>query len=182
MKAVSTGFNGLIVLEPQVFVDSRGYFFEAYSQKAYQAIGIDARFIQDNQSFSTRGVLRGLHFQRPPYQQAKLVRVLSGRIQDIAVDLRKSGSTFGKYFSIELSEDNKKQLFIPKGFAHGFLVLSETAQVMYKVDADYHAASEDGIHYNDSTLQIAWQSDTQAAIVSEKDKVLPYFSSEALYF
>src|SRR5262245_43666186 len=171
MPFVDTGFPGLFVFEPLVFEDSRGYFYESYNQKIFGGAGVENQFVQDNQSRSTYGVIRGLHYQVPPYAQAKLVRALVGTILDVAVDIRKGSPTFGKVFSIELSADNKKQLFIPAGFAHGFSVLSEVAEVMYKCDQFYHKASEQGIVYNDPTLKIDWQIPSNKAIVSDKDIV-----------
>src|SRR5438045_31830 len=153
MPFIETGFPGLLVFEPRVFDDSRGWFYEAYNQQLFSGAGIENQFVQDNQSRSTYGVIRGLHYQVPPYAQTKLVRALAGAILDVVVDIRKGSPTFGKVFSIELSADNKKQLFIPAGFAHGFSVLSEVAEVMYKCDQFYHKASEHGILYNDAALK-----------------------------
>lgn len=173
MPFIETGLPGLLVFEPVVFDDSRGFFYEAYNQKTFGSAGIECQFVQDNQSRSTYGVVRGLHYQVPPFAQAKLVRVLIGSILDVAVDIRKGSPTFGKVFSVELSADNKKQLFIPAGFAHGFSVLSEVAEVMYKCDQFYSKANEHGIIYNDATLNIDWQVPIEKAIISEKDLVLP---------
>lgn len=173
MPFVETGIQGLLVFEPKVFEDSRGYFFEAYNEQTCLAAGINHRFVQDNQSSSTYGVIRGLHFQSDPHAQTKLVRALAGRILDVAVDIRKGSPTYGKVFSIELSAENKKQLLIPKGFAHGFSVLSEKAEVFYKCDAFYNKASDGGIHYADPSLAIDWQVPADKAIVSEKDEQLP---------
>lgn len=176
MKAEETYIKDLLVLFPSVFEDSRGYFFEAYNQDKFEQNGITYQFIQDNQSYSKRGVIRGLHLQMNPYAQAKLVRVLQGEILDVAVDLRKNSSTYGQYFSVILSSENKKQLMVPHGFAHGFSVLSETASVLYKVDQVYHKESERGIRYDDPALGIDWKLSPEEIIVSEKDLVLPNFN------
>lgn len=173
MPFIETGIPGLLVFEPKVFEDSRGYFFEAYNEDTYTQQGLQYRFVQDNQSSSCYGVIRGLHYQLAPYAQTKLVRAVAGRILDVAVDIRKGSPAYGKVFSIELSAENKKQLLIPKGFAHGFSVLSEKAEVMYKCDAFYNKASDAGIFYNDATLAIDWQIPAGKAIVSEKDQQLP---------
>ena len=175
MTIEKTPIQDLVLITPAAFEDSRGYFFEAYNQAKFHENGIMYNFIQDNQSFSTRGVIRGLHLQINPYAQAKLVRVLQGEILDVAVDLRKNSPTYGQHFSVVLSADNKKQLMVPHGFAHGFSVLSETASVLYKVDQLYHKESERGIRYDDPTLAIDWQLDPKEIIVSEKDLVLPGF-------
>jgi len=176
MTIEKTFIEDLVVVNPTVFEDSRGYFFEAYNQAKFHENGISYPFIQDNQSFSTRGVIRGLHLQINPYAQAKLVRVLEGEILDVAVDLRKNSPTYGQHFSVVLSAANKKQLMVPHGFAHGFSVLSETASVMYKVDQLYDKESERGIRYDDPTLAIDWQINPKEVIVSEKDLVLPSFN------
>lgn len=173
MPIIKTDFPGLIIFEPTVLKDSRGYFFESYSERVFQAAGINTRFVQDNQSKSSYGVIRGLHYQLNPHAQTKLVRVLSGAILDVAVDIRTGSPTYGKAFSIELSSENNKQLLIPKGFAHGFSVLSETAEVMYKCDAFYNKESESGIIYNDASLNIDWQIPADKAIISEKDQQQP---------
>ena len=170
-----TNINDLVIINPTVFPDDRGYFFEAYNKAKFHENGIMYDFIQDNQSFSRRGVIRGLHLQVNPFAQAKLVRVLQGEILDVAVDLRKNSSTYGQHFSVVLSAENKKQLMVPHGFGHGFSVLSETASVMYKVDQLYHKDSERGIRYNDPTLGIDWQVNPDEVIVSEKDLILPSF-------
>lgn len=167
---------GLVIVTPRVFSDSRGFFFEAYNRKPFEAAGITADFVQDNQSQSSYGVIRGLHFQRNPFAQAKLVRVLQGTILDVAVDIREGSPTFGQHFSIELSDENKKQLFLPAGFAHGFSVLSETAVVAYKCDNYYSKESEGGIRYDDPELAIDWKIDSSKAIVSDKDMELPLLS------
>jgi len=175
MKAELTEFEGLQVLTPAVYSDERGFFFESYNSERFEKAGLNHQWLQDNQSFSRKGVIRGLHFQKPPHAQAKLVRVLSGRILDVVVDLRSGQPTYGKVFAIELSAENKMQLLIPRGFAHGFSVLSETAEVMYKCDGIYNKASELGIKYNDTILKIDWQISESEAIVSEKDQQLPGF-------
>lgn len=175
MKFSNCAIQGLVVVEPTVFEDSRGYFFEAYNQSFFEKNGITAAFVQDNQSKSSYGVIRGLHYQLNPAAQAKLVRVLEGRILDVAVDIRKGSPTYGQHFDIELSADNKRQLYIPEGFAHGFSVLSETAIVLYKCNSFYNKASEGGIRFDDAELGINWQVDAAVAVVSEKDLVLPTF-------
>lgn len=177
MPFIDTGFPGLLVFEPLVFDDSRGFFYEAYNQKIFGGAGIENQFVQDNQSSSTYGVIRGLHYQVPPFAQAKLVRALVGSILDVVVDIRKGSPTFGKVYAVELSAANKKQLFIPAGFAHGFSVLSEVAEVLYKCDRFYSKANEYGILYNDPVLQIDWKIPLEQAIVSDKDTVLPVFAN-----
>ena len=173
MNFIKTEFPGLIIIEPSVYIDSRGYFFESYSERILNAHGIMDRFVQDNQSQSCYGVIRGLHYQLNPHAQTKLVRVLTGKILDVVVDIRTGSPTYGKTFSIELSDENNKQLLIPKGFAHGFSVLSETAAMMYKCDAFYNKESEGGILYNDAALNIDWQIPADKAIVSDKDQQQP---------
>ena len=173
MNIVKTKFPGLLVIEPRVFEDSRGFFFESYNERALKENGIDIRFVQDNQSSSCYGVIRGLHYQLPPHAQTKFVRVLEGTVLDVVVDIRKGSPTYGEAFSIELSADNKKQLFVPAGFAHGFSVLSERAQLLYKCDAFYNKESEGGISFKDPTLKIDWQIPADEAIISDKDKDLP---------
>lgn len=177
MNIEHTFIKDLIVLSPAVFEDERGYFFESYNKNKVEKIGVQIDFVQDNQSFSKKGTLRGLHYQNPPFAQTKLVRVLEGEIMDLAVDLRKDSPTFGKHFEIVLSSENKKQLLVPQGFAHGFSVLSETAVVLYKCDQYYNKDSEGGIRYDDSTLNINWGMDLKEAIVSEKDVLLPNFEN-----
>lgn len=177
MPFTPTTFPGLIVIEPAVFEDSRGYFFEAYNEKLFRDNHITCTFVQDNQSRSSYGVIRGLHYQRPPHAQTKLIRVLQGTILDTVLDLRKGSPTFGETFSIELSAENKKQLLVPKGLAHGFAVLSETAEVLYKCDAYYHKESESGIFYNDPDLKIDWKIPAHQAVISDKDKLLPLFNA-----
>lgn len=182
MRFTETEFEDLYVFEPTVFADERGFFFESYNKEIFKKQNLPYNFVQDNQSFSKYGVIRGLHYQLNPYAQAKLVRALHGKILDVAVDLRKTSNTYGNVFSIELTQDNKKQLLIPPGFAHGFSVLSETAVVMYKCDAFYNKASEAGIIYNDVDLSIDWQISEELAIVSEKDKALPTFKKILINF
>jgi len=177
-----TEFSGLLVFEPTVFADGRGYFFESYNAKTFLNENIDLRFVQDNQSSSCYGVIRGLHYQLAPHAQTKLVRVLNGTILDVAVDIRKNSPTYSKVFSIELSADNKKQLMIPPGFAHGFSVLSEQAEVFYKCDSFYNKESETGIRYNDSLLNINWRIPVEKIIVSEKDLQLPLFAQSKTNF
>lgn len=173
MNVIKTPIEGLLVIEPQVFGDNRGYFCENYNEARYQAAGIDARFVQDNQSCSSYGVVRGLHFQRPPYTQAKLVSCVVGRVLDVAVDLRKDSPTYGQHYSVELSADNHRQFFIPKGFAHGFSVLSDTAVFTYKCDELYHPEADGGIDLMDPALDIDWQVPADKMILSEKDKKHP---------
>lgn len=173
MKIEQTFIKDLIILKPAIFEDERGYFFEAYNKSKLVDLGIAIDFVQDNQSFSKKGTVRGLHYQNPPYAQTKLVRVLEGEIMDVAVDLRKDSPTFGKHFSVLLTSENKKQLLVPQGFAHGFSVLSETAVVLYKCDQYYNKESEGGIRYDDNSLNIDWGMNLKDAIVSEKDTVLP---------
>lgn len=171
MNIISTEFKELFVLEPKVLGDARGYFMESFSKRTLLEAGIDINFVQDNQSSSKKGVLRGLHFQNAPHAQTKLVRVLKGSILDVVVDLRKDCPTFGKYFSVELSESNKKQLLVPKGFAHGFVVLSDQAEVFYKCDEYYNPQADGGILYNDPAIGIDWRFHPDELILSEKDKV-----------
>lgn len=176
MPFIETGFAGLIVFEPPIFADNRGYFFESYNQNVFAQNGIDVTFVQDNQSSSEFGVIRGLHFQSPPFAQSKLVRVLRGRILDVGVDIRRGSPTYGKVFSIELSAENKKQLFLPRGFAHGFSVLSEQAEVLYKCDGFYNKQSEGGIIFNDPDLNIDWQIPQGKEKISDKDFANKRFS------
>jgi dTDP-4-dehydrorhamnose 3,5-epimerase len=177
-----TEFPGLLVFEPTVFQDNRGYFFESYNEKSFRNENIELRFVQDNQSSSSFGVVRGLHYQLNPHAQTKLVRVLSGTILDVAVDIRENSPTFSKAFSIELSSENKKQLLIPPGFAHGFSVLSERAEVFYKCDSFYSKESETGIRYNDPLLNINWKIPAEKIIVSEKDQQLPLLAESKSNF
>lgn len=182
MKVTETGFRGLAVLEPKVFGDARGYFLESFNARVLGQLGFDAGFVQDNQSFSTAGVLRGLHYQNAPYAQTKLVRVLAGRILDVVVDLRREEPTFGKWYSVELSSENKKQLYVPKGFAHGFAVLSETAEILYKCDNYYNKESEGGLYYDDPALNIDWGVSKDQVILSDKDKVNPMLDKATYFF
>ncbi|MFC2138930.1 dTDP-4-dehydrorhamnose 3,5-epimerase [Bacteroidota bacterium] len=176
MEVFVTKIPDLLIIQPKVFKDSRGYFFESYNKKLFEKHNINVDFIQDNESKSTFGVIRGLHYQLEPHAQAKLVRVLEGKVLDIAVDIRRGSPTFKRWHSIELSAENKKQFLIPKGFAHGFVVLSETATFSYKCDEYYYPDSERGIIYNDPALKINWGIDLNKTIVSEKDKNLPLFT------
>ena len=176
MPFTVTDFPGLVIFEPAVFSDDRGFFFESFNELTFQNQGIATHFVQDNQSFSKFGVVRGLHYQLNPHAQSKLVRVLSGAILDVVVDLRQGAPGFGKTFEIELTAENRKQLFIPKGFAHGFSVLSEMAEVMYKCDQFYNKESEGGIIYNDPSLRINWRIPAGKEIVSSKDILLPSFA------
>ena len=176
MKFINTKISDLIIIEPTVYEDTRGYFFESYNQKKFEEVVGKISFVQDNESKSSKGVLRGLHFQKPPFDQAKLVRCIKGKVLDVAVDLRKGSKTYGQHISLELSCKNKKQLFIPRGFAHGFLVLSESAIFAYKVDNIYAPDYDEGICWNDSILNISWGIDESKILVSEKDSKLPFFS------
>ena len=181
MTATETKLKGCFIIEPQVFKDNRGYFFESFNQDSFnELIGEAIDFVQDNESFSSKGVLRGLHFQKGDYAQAKLVRVVKGKVLDVVVDMRKESPTFSKHFSIELSEENKTQLFVPRGFAHGFIVLSETAIFSYKCDNFYNKASEQGLRYDDPSLGIDWKLPPNEFIVSDKDLVLPTLSTITL--
>ena len=175
MAFLTCKLEGLIIVEPDIFEDNRGYFFEAYNQQLFQQNGITRQFVQDNQSKSSYGVIRGLHYQLNPFAQSKLIRVLEGEILDVAVDIRKNSPTYGQHYSINLSSDNKKQLFLPAGFAHGFSVLSATAIVLYKCDAFYNKQSEAGIRYDDKELGIDWGIENGKEIISEKDLKLPSF-------
>ncbi|MDA9573248.1 dTDP-4-dehydrorhamnose 3,5-epimerase [Flavobacteriaceae bacterium] len=176
MNLIKTKLDGLVVLKPTVFKDNRGYFMESYNQKNINKLLGNVNFVQDNESESSRGVLRGLHFQKPPYTQAKLVRCLKGSVLDVVLDLRKDSKTYGIFETISLTEENKKQLFIPKGFAHGFIVLSKSAIFSYKVDNYYNSDSESGVLWSDLDLNIDWKINKNEIIVSEKDKNLPTFN------
>ena len=176
MAFTETGFPGLLVFEPKVFRDDRGYFFESFNEKNFAEKGINRNFVQDNQAFSSYGILRGLHYQLDPHAQAKLVRVIQGEVLDVVVDLREGSPTFGKQFSILLSEENNKQLYVPRGFAHGYAVLSATALFFYKCDNFYNKQAESGISYNDSSLNIDWKIPTDKTILSEKDKLNKSFA------
>ncbi|MDC0584499.1 dTDP-4-dehydrorhamnose 3,5-epimerase [Bacteroidales bacterium] len=177
MKVIKTDFEGLFVIEPTVFEDGRGYFFESYSQKVLDTEGIEWKFVQDNQSKSSYGVVRGLHYQHLPHAQTKLIRALRGNILDVVVDIRKSSKTFGKVLSIELSAENKKQLLIPQGFAHGFSVLSDEAEILYKCDNFYNKPAEGGIRFDDPILNIDWKIPADKVIASPKDLELPDFNN-----
>lgn len=173
MKITPTSIPDVLIIEPQVFEDNRGYFVETYNQAKFEDNGLKYNFIQDNQSFSQYGTIRGLHFQTGEYAQAKLVRAIQGTVLDVAVDLRENSPTKGQYVAVELSDTNFRQLLIPRGFAHGFAVLSETAIFAYKCDNIYHKDSEAGILYSDNELQIDWQIPTEKQIISDKDKAWP---------
>lgn len=181
MIVKETTLKGCFIIEPKVFIDSRGYFFEAFNKKTFNELtNQNVNFVQDNESFSSRGVLRGLHYQIGEYAQAKLVRVVKGSVLDVAVDLRKGSKTFGEYVAVELTEENKKQLFVPRGFAHGFVVLSETAIFSYKCDNFYNKASEGGVVFNDAALNIDWKLTKEEFIISEKDLALPQLKDAML--
>lgn len=170
MVATETKLKGCFILQPRVFEDERGYFFESFNEQVFEeAIEKKINFVQDNQSYSTKGVLRGLHFQKDEHAQAKLVRVLSGKVLDVAVDIRKGSKTYGEHVAVELSADNKKQLFIPRGFAHGFVVLSNEAHFFYKCDNFYNSSAESGIIYNDKDLKIDWKLGAKELVLSPKD-------------
>ena len=170
MNIIKTDIEGVVIIEPKVFGDSRGYFFESYSQRDFNSLVGEVNFVQDNESKSCYGVIRGLHFQKPPFEQSKLVRVVKGKVLDVAVDIREGSPTFGKHVAVELSEENHRQLFIPKGFAHGFSVLSEEAVFQYKCDNFYAPQSEGAIAWDDPALGIDWRIPVDKVIISEKDK------------
>ena len=178
MNIITSEIEGLLILEPKVFGDERGYFFESFSQREFEEKVCKTVFVQDNESKSGYGVLRGLHFQKTPFEQAKLVRVVKGKVLDVAVDIREDSPTFGKHVSVELSEENKRQMFVPRGFAHGFAVLSEEAIFQYKCDNYYMPQAEGGILWNDPVLNIDWKIPMEDVILSEKDKKLLVLSSE----
>ena len=174
MEVKTTAIEGVLIIEPTVFGDERGYFFESFNEREFrEKTGIDVKFIQDNESKSRYGVLRGLHFQKAPYEQAKLVRVVKGRVLDVAVDIRKGSPTFGRYTAVELTGDNHRQCFIPRGFAHGFCVLSDEAVFQYKCDEFYHPEAEDAIAWDDPDIAIEWPIPVDDIILSEKDKHHP---------
>jgi dTDP-4-dehydrorhamnose 3,5-epimerase len=177
MKITETAIQGLLIIEPRVFNDDRGYFYESYNKSKFTDLGIPTEFVQDNQSFSQKGTLRGLHGQANPFAQGKLVRVIKGRVIDVAVDIRKNSPTYGQYESIELSEENKLQFWIPEGFLHGFVTLEDDTIFTYKVNNYYDKASEIGVKWNDPTLAINWQIDESEVLLSPKDEILPLFSS-----
>lgn len=181
IKATETKLKGCFIIEPTIFEDERGCFFESYNHRDFcEAIGQEINFVQDNQSFSKKGVLRGLHFQNGKYAQAKLVSVLCGKIQDVVVDLRKDSPTFGEHLSIELNSEDKRQLFVPRGFAHGFLTLSEYARVFYKCDNYYNREAEGGIRYDDPNLEILWRFNKDKIVQSKKDLTLSNFNNTIL--
>lgn len=181
MRILRTELEGCLLIEPTVYKDQRGYFFESFNHKKFsETIGREVHFVQDNQSRSKKGVIRALHYQIGEYAQAKLVRVLHGKVLDVAVDLRKDSDTFGQHVAVELSHGNMRQLFIPRGFAHGFAVLSETAEFFYKCDNYYYATSERGVLYNDVELNIDWMLSPDEIVVSEKDASLPLFRNAEL--
>lgn len=174
MNVIKTDIEGLVVLEPRVFGDSRGYFFESFNARTFEEAVGNVNFVQDNESKSSYGVVRGLHFQKPPHAQAKLVRVVKGKVMDVAVDLRKGSPTFGKYVAVELSEDNHRQVFIPRGFAHGFSVLSDEVVFQYKCDNYYAPESEGAVAWDDPDLAIDWRVPADKVLLSEKDKKHPF--------
>lgn len=175
MRIIETGFEGLYIVQPKVYSDSRGYFFESFKLETFLMAGIPFNPVQDNESKSVIGVIRGLHYQLNPYAQAKLIRVVVGKIYDVAVDLRKSSKTFGKWYGIDLDSENKTQFFIPRGFAHGFSVLSEIAVIQYKCDNLYNPDFERGISFNDPDLNIDWKIEDLIPIISDKDLIHPFF-------
>ena len=185
MNVLPTDIPGVLILEPRVFEDARGYFFESFSQREFDEkvvplLGHPVNFVQDNESMSAFGVVRGLHFQRPPFTQSKLVRCVRGRVLDVAVDIRRGSPTFGQHVAVELSEDNHRQFFIPKGFAHGFAVLSETAVFQYKCDEFYHPEADAGIQLLDPALGIDWRIPLESAILSDKDRRQPLLADADL--
>lgn len=177
MPVSTTPIKGLLLFEPRVFHDERGYFFESYNQQTWSEAGAHSVFVQDNEAHSTYGVLRGLHYQTGEAAQAKLVRVVAGEVLDVAVDLRPGSETYGQWYSVRLSAENKRQLLVPRGFAHGYVVLSESAEFVYKCDNFYSKAHEGGLRYDDPTLNIDWEIDLKKVIVSDKDKALPLFGA-----
>lgn len=178
MEVIKTEIEGVLILEPHVFGDNRGYFFESFNTREFaEKTGLDISFVQDNESKSCYGVLRGLHFQKPPYTQSKLVRCVKGAVLDVAVDIRKGSPTYGQHVAVELTEDNHRQFFVPRGFAHGFAVLSETAVFQYKCDDFYHPEAEGAIMWNDPDIAINWPIPAEEVILSEKDKKHPLFKA-----
>ncbi len=173
MEVIKTDIEGVVIIKPRIFTDARGYFFESYSKREFDGKVRCVDFVQDNESCSSRGVMRGLHFQRPPFTQSKLVRCVRGRVLDVAVDIRKGSPTYGRHVAVELSEDNHLQFFVPRGFAHGFAVLSKTAVFQYKCDNYYHPEADGGIAITDGSLGIDWRIDPAHAILSEKDTKHP---------
>jgi len=183
MNVIKTPIEGLLILEPRIFHDDRGYFFESYNHNTFvQSTGLDIRWVQDNQARSTRNVLRGLHYQNAPHAQTKLVRALEGAIWDVVIDLRRESSTFGQWYGVELSAENKRQFLVPRGFAHGYAVLTDTAEVMYKCDDFYAKSDEGGVNYADPAVGIDWKIDLKDAIVSEKDMVQPMLKDAKFSF
>lgn len=176
MNVIKTDIEGVVVIEPRVFDDARGYFFESYSKRRFDEAVRPVEFVQDNESMSTRGVIRGLHFQRPPFSQSKLVRCVRGAVLDVVVDIRRGSPTYGRHIAVELTGENRRQLFVPRGLAHGFAVLSDEAVFQYKCDNYYHPESEGGISIADHSLGIDWRIDPAEAILSEKDLRNPMFS------
>ena len=182
MRVIKTELEGVVIVEPRLFEDVRGYFFEAFSEREFAEQVCDCHFVQDNESKSSYGVVRGLHFQLPPYAQSKLVRVVKGRVLDVAVDIRKGSPTFGRYVAVELSDENHRQVFIPRGFAHGYAVLSEEAIFAYKCDNYYAPQSEGAIAWNDADIAVDWQLPLEDVILSEKDKLHPTLAECATLF
>ena len=176
MKFIKTEISDVYIVEPSVFGDNRGYFLESFNLEKFEENVFPIKFVQDNESRSSKGVLRGLHFQKPPFNQAKLVRCIEGRVMDVAVDIRKGSPTYGKHVAIELTGENKKQLFVPRGFAHGFSVLSDTAVFAYKVDNTYAPEFDAGIRWNDKQLNIQWGMEDSKVVISAKDTELPFFT------
>lgn len=181
MNVVKTAFDDLLIIEPQVLGDERGYFMESYNYRTFSKKGITTQFLQDNQSKSKKGVLRGLHYQNAPYAQSKLIRVLTGSIMDFVLDLRRDKSTFGKVSTLEITAENKKQLFVPKGFAHGFLVLSDNAEVFYKTDEFYNKEADGGVNFFDPSLEMNL-GNKEGLLLSEKDKNLPFLNNAKFNF
>lgn len=182
MNIIKTEIEGLVIVEPRVFRDDRGYFYESFSQREFEENVCRTTFVQDNQSMSSYGVVRGLHFQKPPFCQSKLVRCIKGAVLDVAVDIRKGSPTFGKYVAVELTEDNHRQFFVPRGFAHGFAVLSEVAVFQYKCDNYYNKESEGAIAWNDEQIAVDWRLPSEKVILSEKDKLSkPLAEAEFLF-
>lgn len=182
MNIIKTEIEGLVIVEPRIFRDDRGYFYESFSQREFEENVCRTTFVQDNQSMSSYGVVRGLHFQKPPYCQSKLVRCIKGAVLDVAVDIRKGSPTFGKYVAVELTEDNHRQFFVPRGFAHGFAVLSEVAVFQYKCDNYYNKESEGAIAWNDEQIAVDWRLHSEKVILSEKDKLSkPLAEAEYLF-
>jgi dTDP-4-dehydrorhamnose 3,5-epimerase len=182
MKIIETGIKGLLVIKPVIYTDSRGYFFESFNQNSFKNEGIDFNPVQDNESKSVKGVIRGLHYQLNPFPQAKLIRVVMGKILDVALDIRKDSLTFGKWFGIELDSENKDQLLIPHGFAHGFSVLSDIAVIQYKCDSVYNSKFERGININDPVLDIYWKLGSTVPIISDKDRAQPLLKDAEMNF